>query len=124
MESKKEKTMKGLVKKSETFDLLEIRLGRIVSVEFAHSAPKPSYKITCDFGKFGRKITVGRFTRHSPEELDGLLVFGILNFDTITIGEILSEFLLLGVQYPKADSGEATIVTVANNKAKIGTKIF
>jgi tRNA-binding protein len=39
------------------------------------------------------------------------------------VGTTVSEFLCLGVQYPKADSGEATIVTPLAN-AKIGSKLF
>ena len=56
---------KDIVSKEETFDRLEIRLGRIVSVELCPSAPKPAYKITADFGKFGLRTTVGRFTKHA-----------------------------------------------------------
>ncbi len=39
------------------------------------------------------------------------------------IGSTLSEFLCLGVQFPKADSGEATIVSPLAD-AKIGGKLF
>jgi len=39
------------------------------------------------------------------------------------MGPVISEVLVLGVQYPKADSGEATFVSPAVN-AKIGSKLF
>jgi len=39
------------------------------------------------------------------------------------MGPVLSEVLILGVQFPKADSGEATFVSPAVN-AKIGSKLF
>lgn len=39
------------------------------------------------------------------------------------IGSVISEFLCLGVQYPKADSGEATIITPLV-EVKIGGKLF
>jgi tRNA-binding protein len=114
---------KAVVSKEETFDKLEIRIGRVVSVEEEPSAPKKAYKMKIDFGKFGMKTSVGRFTLHKPEEIVGKLVLGVLNFPPRQIGEILSEALILGVQYPKADSGEATFITPCA-EAKIGGKLF
>ena len=117
------KDIKPLVDKTETFDLLEIRIGRVLSVEPALQAPKPSYKVIADFGKFGQKTTVARLTQHEPEDLIDQLIVGILNFGTRIVGETNSEFLLLGPQYPKAESGEASFLTMPVN-AKIGGKIF
>ncbi len=115
--------VKPPVSKEDTFDRLEIRLGRVVEVALEPSAPKPSYRIVADFGKFGRRTTVGRFTRHAAAELQDQLILGVLNFPPRAIGAVLSDFLMLGVQYPKADSGEATFLTVAA-AAKIGGKVF
>lgn len=118
-----EKT-KPTVAKEDTFDQLDIRMGRVLSVAPAEGSPKAAYVIKADFGKFGQKISVGRFTQHSPEELVGKLVLGVLNFEPRQIGDTISEFLCLGVQYPKADSGEATIITPLDQNAKIGGKLF
>jgi tRNA-binding protein len=115
--------VKDLVSKEETFDKLEIRLGKVISVEEESSAPKKAYKLKIDFGKFGVKTSVGRFTQHNIEELKDQLVLGVLNFVPRQIGDIISEVLVLGVQYPKADSGEATFITSAA-QAKIGSKLF
>ncbi|OIR09045.1 tRNA-binding protein YgjH [mine drainage metagenome] len=115
--------LKPRVSKEETFDRLEIRLGRVVEVEPEPSAPKPAYRIVADFGKYGRRTTVGRFTCHGAEALRGQLIMGVLNFEPRAIGAVVSEFLMLGVQYPKADSGEATFITPAA-PAKIGGKLF
>lgn len=114
---------KPVVLKEETFDLLDIRVGRIVSIEPASDSPKAAYIIKADFGKFGMRTSVGRFTQHLAEELNNKLILGIINFEPRMIGSIKSEFLCLGVQYPKADSGEATIVTPLA-AAKIGGKLF
>jgi tRNA-binding protein len=114
---------KPIVSKEETFDKLEIRLGRVMSVELAPDVPKPAYIIKADFGKFGIRTSVGRFTKHTVEEMKGKLILGVLNFGPRQIGETTSEFLCLGVQYPKADSGEATIITPLAD-AKIGGKLF
>jgi tRNA-binding protein len=117
------KEEKEIVSKEDTFDKLEIRIGRIISVEEEPTAPKKAYKMKIDFGKFGIKTSVGRFTQHQPEEVKGKLVLGILNFSPRQIGNTLSEVLILGVQYPKADSGEATFIAPFV-EAKIGGKLF
>ncbi len=114
---------KEIVSKEETFDKLEIRLGRIISVEEENSSPKKAYQMKIDFGKFGIKTSVGRFTNHSPEELKNALVLGVLNFEPRQVGNVTSEVLTLGVQYPKTESGEATFITPAVD-AKIGGKMF
>ncbi len=114
---------KPIVSKESTLDLLDIRLGRVLQVELEPGSPKKAYKLTIDFGRFGVKTSVGRFTQHSVDDLKGKLVLGVLNFGPRKVGETVSEVLVLGVQYPKADSGEATFVTPAV-EAKIGGKLF
>jgi len=115
--------IKPIVSKEDTFDRLEIRIGRIISVEPAAGTAKASYVIRADFGKFGIRKSVGRVTHHSVEELNGKQILGILNFEPREIGGVVSEFLCLGVQYPKAESGEATPITPMV-EAKIGGKLF
>jgi len=115
--------IKPMVSKEDTFDKLEIRLGQVVDVQMEPSAPKEAYRLTVDFGKFGRRTSVGRFTKHSIEEIKGKKVLGVLNFEPRTIGDVVSEVLILGVQFPKADSGEATFITPMAD-AKIGGKLF
>lgn len=115
--------MKPVVSKEDVFDKLEIRVGRVIEVEMEPSAPKPSYRMVIDFGKFGKRISVGRFTQHPIEEVRGKLVLGVLNFEPRPIGNVVSEVLVLGLQFPKADSGEATFVSPAAN-AKVGSKLF
>jgi tRNA-binding protein len=114
---------KPVVSMEETFDKLDIRLGRVASVALAPDSPKPAFILKVDFGKFGTRTSVGRFTKHAAEELTGKLVIGVLNFAPRQIGSTVSEFLCLGVQYPKADSGEATVMTPLAD-AKIGSKLF
>lgn len=115
--------IKPVVSKEETFDKLEIRLGQIVEIQPEPSAPKAAYRLTVDFGRFGRRVSVGRFTKHAIEEIKGRKVLGVLNFGPRQIGDIVSEVLILGVQYPKSESGEATFI-VPMADAKIGGKLF
>jgi tRNA-binding protein len=115
--------VRPIVEKTNSFDLLEIRLGRIISVTPEDAAAKKSYRLEIDFGKYGRKTSVGRFTFHKPEELTNRLVMGVLNFAPRQIGNTVSEVLVLGVQIPGQESGEATIITPLID-AKIGSKLF
>jgi tRNA-binding protein len=115
--------VKPTVSKEDTFDRLEIRLGCVISAELEPAAPKKSYRLLIDFGKFGQKVSVARLTQHSADELPGKQVLAVLNFEPRTVGSTVSEVLTLGVQYPKADSGEATIVTPLV-ESKLGSKLF
>ena len=107
----------------ESFGLLDIRLGRIVEAEPCAETPKPTYRMVIDFGKYGRRTSYGRFTSHPLDEVLGRLVLGVLNFPPRQMGPVVSEALVLGVQYPGRDSGEATFVSPAVN-AKLGSKLF
>jgi tRNA-binding protein len=115
--------LKDICDFTETFGKVDIRAGRIVEAELETSTPKKTYRMTVDFGRFGRKVSYGRFTMHPVEELKGRLVMGVLNIGEKPMGPVVSEVLILGVQYPGADSGEATFVSPAVD-CKIGSRLF
>lgn len=117
------KETKPIVSFEDSFDKLDIRVGRVINVELENSTHRPTYKMEIDFGKYGKKMSYGRFTSHTMEEVKGRLVLGVLNFGPRKMGSVTSEVLVLGVQYPKGDSGEATFVSPAVN-AKVGSKLF
>ena len=114
---------KPLVSYEESFAKLDIRVGRITAVALETRTHRPTYRMEVDFGKFGKRVSYGRFTQHPMDEVKNRLVFGVLNFGPRNMGPVTSEVLILGVQYPKAESGEATFVSPAEN-AKIGGKLF
>ena len=115
--------LKPTVNIDTTFALLDIRTGRVLSAELEPSAPRPAYRLSVDFGKYGTRTSLGRFTQHPPEELIGRQVLGVLNLEPRNIGETLSEVLILGIQYKGADSGEATFLT-PSQEGKLGSKVF
>ena len=117
------KDRKPIVFFEESFDKLDIRVGRVLEVEHKTRTHKTTYKMIVDFGKFGRRVSYGRFTKHPIEEVKNRLVLGVLNFAPREMGPVISEVLIIGVQYPKAGSGEATFVSPMAN-AKIGSKLF
>jgi tRNA-binding protein len=116
-------TLKPVVSYDDSFAMLDIRVGRVVEVELETRTQKQTYKMVVDFGKYGKRVSYGRFTCHPIEEVQDRLVLGVLNFAPRPMGPVTSEVLIVGVQYPKADSGEATFVSPAA-KAKIGSKLF
>lgn len=117
------KEAKAIVSYEDSFNKLDIRVGRVVTVDLETNTHKPTYKMTVDFGKYGTRVSYGRFTQHPLEEVKDRLVLGVLNFEPKQMGTVVSEALILGVQYPKAESGEATFVSPAIN-AKVGSKLF
>lgn len=118
------KDSKEIVDRAETFDALELRLGRVIEVSPATANGKPAYRMIIDFGKFGKRQSIGRFTWHAIDDVKDRLVIGVLNLGTKPIDGIESSALILGVQVPKADSGEATFLTPAHTNPKIGGKVF
>lgn len=117
------KETKAIVAFEESFAKLDVRVGRVTEVDLETRTHKPTYKMIVDFGKFGKRVSYGRFTQHQIDEIKNRLVLGVLNFKPRQMGPVTSEVLILGVQYPKAESGEATFVSPAVN-AKIGSKLF
>lgn len=117
------KPTKPVVGYEESLDLLDIRVGKVVDVKLETTTHKPTYKMIIDFGKYGKRTSYGRFTCHPIEEVRDRLVLAVLNFAPRVMGAVTSEVLVIGVQYPKADSGEATFVSPAVN-AKVGSKLF
>jgi len=117
------KETKPTVSFEETFEKLDIRVGRVIEVDLESRTHKPTYRMMVDFGKYGKHISYGRFTNHPVEEVKDRLILGVLNFDSRQMGPVTSEVLIIGVQYPKAESGEATFVSPVVD-AKIGSKLF
>lgn len=115
--------IKPVVSFEDSFAKLDIRVGRVLEVEEESRTHKKTYRMVVDFGKYGKRVSYGRFTQHPVEEVKDRLVLGVLNFEPRQMGPVMSEVLILGVQFPKAESGEATFVSPAAN-AKIGSKLF
>ena len=78
------------------FQAVDMRVGRVVSVEEFPEARKPAWKVTIDFGpEIGLKRSSARITHYSREELEGSLVVGVVNFPPRQIGPVRSEWSLV-----------------------------
>lgn len=81
----------------DQFAAVDMRVGRIVSVEDFPEARRPAWKLELDFGsEIGRKRSSAQIASYPQEELEGTLVVAVVNFPPKQIGPVRSEVLILG----------------------------
>lgn len=97
----------------DDFQKLDIRVGKILTVEDFPEAKKPAYKLTIDFGpEIGvKKFSVQIVALYTKEELVGKMVLGFVNFPPRKIGPFESEVLTLGVP-----DGEGRVILITPDK--------
>jgi len=106
----------------DDFSKVELRVGRIRSVEPFPEVRKPSYILHVDFGeKIGLKKSSAQVTdRYEPEDLTGRLVVAVVNFPAKQIGPIMSECLVTGFHNEK---GEVALC-VPDRDVPLGAKLM
>ncbi|WP_010916808.1 tRNA-binding protein [Thermoplasma volcanium] len=81
----------------ETFQKLDIRIGRIISVDSFPEARKPAYKLKIYFGDdIGILNSSAQITNYKPEDLLGRLVVAVVNFPPKRVANFISQVLVLG----------------------------
>jgi tRNA-binding protein len=79
------------------FEAVEMRVGRIVSVEDFPEARVPAWRLELDFGpELGRRRSSAQISNYSRGQLEGTLVVAVVNFPPKRIGPFVSEVLVLG----------------------------
>jgi tRNA-binding protein len=83
----------------EDFQLLDIRVGRVVDAKPFPEAKKPAFRLWIDFGaELGVKQSSAQITVHYRlDQLIGRQVLAVVNFPPRRIGPFTSEVLTLGV---------------------------
>lgn len=106
----------------DDFEKVDIRVGRILSVEDFPEARKPAYKLSIDFGaEIGIRKSSAQITKHyTKEELIGKQIIGVVNFPTKQIGPFVSEVLTLGVPDENGD----VVLLSPDTKVLLGGKMF
>lgn len=104
------------------FEKIDIRVGKIVKAEEFPQARKPAYKLTIDYGAdIGIKKSSAQITKHySLDDLNGMLVLGVVNFPPKQIGPFISESLTLGV----ADENGDVVLAMPDKEVMIGSRLF
>ncbi len=100
---------------------VDIRLGKVISVEEFPQARKPAYKLQIDFGgEIGVRKSSAQITVHyTPETLQGRMVMAVVNFPPRQIGPFMSEVLTLGF----ADENGDIILAAVNGEVPSGARL-
>jgi tRNA-binding protein len=102
------------------FREVDMRVGRIESVEEFPEARVPAWKLAIDFGEeIGRRRSSAQITNYSREQLEGTLVVGVVNFPPRQIGPFRSEVLVLGA----LDDELGVVLLRPDQDAAVGSRI-
>jgi tRNA-binding protein len=106
----------------EDFLKLEIKTGKIISVEEFPEARNPSYKLTIDFGpERGHKKSIAQLTaNYSIADLLNRQVLCVVNFPPRQIGKAISEVLTLGLP----DENNQCILVVPEKEVPLGARLY
>jgi tRNA-binding protein len=105
----------------DDFLKVDVRVGRIVSVEDFPEARKPAWKLTLDFGpELGERKSSAQITNYTREELEGSLVVAVVNFPPRQIGPVRSEVLTLGFE----DEAGAIVLAAVERPVPNGRKLM
>jgi tRNA-binding protein len=104
----------------DQFLAVDMRVGRIVTVEDFPEARKPAWKLTIDFGEeIGIKRSSAQIAHYDREELEGRLVVAVVNFPPRQIGPFMSEVLCLGA----SDADGRVILLAPDAEVPLGSRI-
>lgn len=105
----------------EAFQILDLRVGRVLKAEPHEKARKPSYKLWIDLGPLGVKTSSAQITAlYRPEELLGRLVVCAVNLGTRSIAGFPSEVLVLGA---RDEEGRVVLLT-PEREVPLGERVF
>ena len=105
----------------EDFMKVDIRVGRITSVEDFPEARKPAWKLRIDFGpELGEKRSSAQIKNYTRGQLEGSLVVAVVNFPPRQIGPVRSEVLTLGVP----DEEGRVILLRPDSDVPLGGRMF
>ena len=103
------------------FEILEMRVGRIVRAEPHEHARRPAYRLWIDFGTGGVRASSAQLTDlYSPEALVGRQVVAAMNLGPRRIAGFTSEVLVLGVP----DDAGRVVLLATERKVPAGGRVF
>jgi len=103
------------------FEILEMRVGRIVRAEPHEHARRPAYRLWIDFGTGGVRASSAQLTDlYSPEALVGRQVVAAMNLGPRRIAGCTSEVLVLGVP----DDAGRVVLLATEREVPAGGRVF
>ena len=104
----------------EEFQRIDMRVGRILSVEEFPEARNPAWKLEIDFGpEVGVKRSSAQITHYTREELLDRLVIGVVNFPPRRIATFESEVLVMGA----LDDDKGVVLLQPDKDCDVGDRI-
>lgn len=105
----------------EEFQAVDIRVGKVLSVEPFPEGKYSTHILKIDFGsEIGEKKSLAKLKpNYEGPELIGRQVLGVVNFPPRQIGKHFSEVLTLGVQ----DEAGNVVLIQPDREAVVGTKL-
>ena len=106
----------------QEFEVVDIRVGTIISAKENFKLNKPSIILEIDFGeKIGiKKSSAQLIKNYKPEDLINKQIAAVVNFKSKQIGNLISEVLVLG--FP--DTSSEPILIEPNKRIPNGGKLF
>ena len=105
----------------EAFQVLDLRVGKIIQVEPNAKARKPAYKLWIDLGELGVKTSSAQLTDLYPAEaLQERLVICAVNLGARNIAGFPSEVLVLGLP----DAQGRVVLLAAEREVPLGGRVF
>ena len=102
------------------FQAVDMRVGRVVSVEEFPQARVPAWKLEIDLGpELGIKRSSAQITHYARSELEDTLVVCVVNLAPRRIAGFSSEVLVLGA----LDEVQGVVLLRPDKQAEIGSRI-
>lgn len=104
----------------EDFERIDMRVGRVLSVEELPEARRPAWKLEIDFGsEIGVKRSSAQLTHYARERLEDSLVVAVVNFPPRRIAGFKSEVLVLGA----LDDEHGVVLLRPDRDCQVGVRI-
>ncbi|RIH85470.1 putative chaperone CsaA [Calidithermus terrae] len=105
----------------QAFELLDLRVGRVLRAEVNAEARKPAYKLWIDFGPLGEKASSAQLTAlYTPEALVGRLVVAAVNLGARKVAGFTSEVLVLGLP----DAEGRVVLLEPEREVPLGGRVY
>ena len=103
----------------DDFSKVDLRVGRIASVDDIPTARKPMYKLTVDLGEgVTRQCVAGIKSAYTKDQLLGRLVVAVVNLQPKMVAGVASECMLLA-----AFNDESLSLLTPDKELSAGTKV-